>query len=306
MLTSVPEGQPFEVDTRLLYSPESSSGGETSAGHDSPADSRASTCDGSRGAGRVQFSLPAYRQSTNGSQPLFSDIGQAASVLSPLQQHMGPSHDGSSVSGLLSPQDVGASSWRSQQHAAGPQSSSQDYQQQQRQMRPSSAPLRGGGGGASGSRPARQLLLDDAAQFGVQGRTAGARTGVCGRSQVHSSIWVHQCNSRNHGALVWTLPGAWRRCSCPGYACHATTAAFLWLTAPCRHPQNKNKICVCSCPPARLPPRSADLLQHGRERRLEQLAQPRTELWQRCAHIKMQEEQEQLMVGYGWHCKLCF
>lgn len=41
----------------------------------------------------------------------------------------------------------------------------------------------------------------------------------------------------------------------------------------------------------------AELLRRGREGRLQQLAQPRTKLWQRCAEIKLLEEQEQLQVG---------
>ena len=42
---------------------------------------------------------------------------------------------------------------------------------------------------------------------------------------------------------------------------------------------------------------NADLLRQGREDRLQQLAQPRTDLWQRCARIRLQEEHEQLQVG---------
>lgn len=41
----------------------------------------------------------------------------------------------------------------------------------------------------------------------------------------------------------------------------------------------------------------AELLRRGQEGRLQQLAQPRTQLWQRCAEIKVLEEQEQLQVG---------
>ncbi|KAL4451782.1 hypothetical protein ABPG75_007444 [Micractinium tetrahymenae] len=214
MLSSVPEGQPFEIDTRLLYSPQSSVSGEAlrsaAGGADSQGDSPAST----RTASLDGFSLPAYRRSTDGRQPLFADLGQAATALSPLRHQRGSSGGGGA--GLLSPGGDGHR--RSQQHAAGPRAGQQQQQQQQgggrggRQPaghgpRPASAPLRPGSAG--GARPARQLLLDDVAERGVQGRTA-------------------------------------------------------------------------------------ELLRLGQEGRLQHLVQPRTALWQRCAEIKVLEEQEQL------------
>lgn len=236
MLSSVPAGQPFEIDTRLLYSPQSSSDGEA-AGHDSPVGSRSgrgASIDGGSTSG-AHFSLPAYRGSTDGFQPLYADLGQAASALGPLPGNPA-SHQRrqQQPNALLSPT---GDPWRSQQHAAGPLASTQQrhsqqqWQQQGRQVgsrgsqygeqspagsfggrssaRPTSAPLRGGGVAGGTSTQPRQLLLDDYAERGVQGRTA-------------------------------------------------------------------------------------DLLRQGRDNRLERLAQPRTGLWQRCAEIKVLEEQEQL------------
>jgi hypothetical protein len=42
---------------------------------------------------------------------------------------------------------------------------------------------------------------------------------------------------------------------------------------------------------------TAGLLQAGREARLQRLAQPRQELWERCARRKLEEEREELKVG---------
>ncbi|EFN55803.1 hypothetical protein CHLNCDRAFT_52023 [Chlorella variabilis] len=39
---------------------------------------------------------------------------------------------------------------------------------------------------------------------------------------------------------------------------------------------------------------AAELLRHGGDERIAQLAQPRTDLWQQCAHIRVQEENAQL------------
>lgn len=225
MLSSVPEGQPFEIDTRLLYSPQSSF---NAGGPDSPG-ARSSVQDGGAaeeqrdGGNRgVHFSLPAYRASTDGAQPLFAGIGQAAAALSPLP---GPGFSPSS-----------GSHWRSQQHAAGPPASPQHQQHgggstrgaQARHTpagsvgshtaghRPASAPLRGAGSSdssapSSGGR-ARQLLLDEVlSDGGIRGSTA-------------------------------------------------------------------------------------DLQRQGREDRIRQLSQPRTELWQRCAQIRVAEESAELQV----------
>ncbi|KAI7837508.1 hypothetical protein COHA_008644 [Chlorella ohadii] len=238
MLSNMPEGQPFEIDTRLLYSPRSSyvASGATSPsgrsmrsshdgcladlGHAAQQQARQRQQHGGGGGdGGSQFSLPAYRASTEGQHPLFADVEEAAAVLGPLHADQ-------------------PSPWRSQQHAAGPRTTAQQQQQQQQWdqqqrrpnsggagrlaavspggslaslgsagARPTSAPLRGPG--ATGSRRERQLLLDDALAQGVKGSTA-------------------------------------------------------------------------------------ELLRQGREERLQQLAQPRTQLWQRCAQIKALEEREEL------------
>lgn len=237
MLSSVPEGQPFEIDTRLLYSPQSSyvaSGATSPSGRSMRSSHDGGLADLGHAAahphsrqqqqewsdGGSQFSLPAYRASTEGQHPLFADVEEAAAAL-------GPMHGGD------------PSPWRSQQHAPGPRASAQQQQADGRQRRPASgttgrlaavspggslaslgssggrpasAPLRGPG--ASGGRSSRQLLLDDALARGVKGSTA-------------------------------------------------------------------------------------ELLRQGREDRLQQLAQPRTQLWQRCAQIKALEEREELQVG-GW------
>ena len=236
MLSSVPEGQPFEIDTRLLYSPQSSyvaSGATSPSGRSMRSSHEGSLADLGRAAhppgrqrqqqrdsgshGGSQFSLPAYRASTKGQHPLFAAVEEAAAALAPLHSDQ-------------------PSPWRSQQHAPGPRAAAQQQQQQQdgRQRRPTSggagrlAALSPGGSlgslGSGGSRPAsaplrgpgsragRQLLLDDALGQGVRGSTA-------------------------------------------------------------------------------------ELLRQGREERLQQLAQPRTQLWQRCAQIKALEEREELQVG---------
>ncbi len=255
MLSSMPEGQPFEIDTRLLYSPRSSyvaSGATSPSGRSMRSSHEGSLADlghavqqqsrqrqrhwGGGGDGGSQFSLPAYRASTEGQHPLFADVEEAAAALGPLHADQ-------------------PSPWRSQQHAAGPRTTAQQQRQQrqqrqqqqqqqqqrdQRQCRPSSggagrlaavspggslaslgsagarptsAPLRGPS--AAGSRRERQLLLDDALAQGVKGSTA-------------------------------------------------------------------------------------ELLRQGQEERLQQLAQPRTQLWQRCAQIKALEEREELQVGGLW------
>lgn len=202
MLSSVPEGQPFEIDTRLLYSPQSSVSGEAgrsaAGGEESRADSPASTRTGSLDG----FLLPAYRRSTDGRQPLFADVRQAATALSPLPHRRDSGIGGDE--GLPSP--AGRGSGRSQQHAAGPSADLQQQQQHQepngghgrRQTsghspvggqhrgRPSSAPLQPGFAG--GSRPARQLLLDDVAERGVQGRTAGMQGRCPSRECACSSL----------------------------------------------------------------------------------------------------------------------
>lgn len=174
MLSSVPAGQPFEIDTRLLYSPQSSCDDGSAAVRGSRRGSPNASIDG--GAG---FSLPAYRTSTDGRQALFADVGQAAAALSPQGhswQAAARQHE-AGTAGLSS--RGGDSSRRSQQHAPGPPPSAQQQQQyaghgQQAvrspggtrggDMRPASAP---------GRRPSRQLQLDDALGYGVHGRTAG-------------------------------------------------------------------------------------------------------------------------------------
>lgn len=188
MLSSVPEGQPFEIDTRLLYSPQSSVSGEaersSARGQDSRANSPLNTGTSSDG-----FLLPAYRRCTDGCQPLFSDLGQAATALSPLCHQRGSRN--SSNAGMLS--SNGDDPGRSQQHAAGPRTSLQQEQQQQgrrptggqslgrglsegRAARPFSTPLRPDSAGSA--RPARQLLLEDVAEREVQARRAGGQGGV--------------------------------------------------------------------------------------------------------------------------------
>lgn len=194
MLSSVPAGQPFEIDTRLLYSPQSSF---VASGQSSPrrcaASHGGSDAGGAAAQPHMHFSLPAYRRSTGGQQPLFADIGQAASALSPL-------HGGQ------------ASPWWPQQGADEAVAHPGQLRQEQPQpasrgatsSRPTSAP--------GSSQSARQLLLDDTLGQGVVGSTA-------------------------------------------------------------------------------------QLLRQGREERIQQLAQPRVHLWQRCAEIKVQEEREELQVG---------
>lgn len=162
LLSSVPDGQPFEIDTRLLYSPQSSyvasgqnSPGGRSACHEASMADWAAQQHG--GGGGEQFLLPAYRPTTHGQQPLFADIGQAAVALSPLSG--GP-----------------PSPWRSQQHAAGPLAGEQQEGQRASTSRPPArSPARSEGSRSAasarpGSAPSRQLRLDDAQ--GVQGSTA--------------------------------------------------------------------------------------------------------------------------------------
>ena len=198
MLSNVPEGQPFEIDTRLLYSPQSSyvaSGATSPSGRSMRSSHEGSLADLGRAAllpgrqrqrqrgagshGGSHFSLPAYRASTEGQHPLFADVEEAAAALGPLHGDQ-------------------PSPWRSQQHAPGPRAGTQQQQEQQqregRQRRPNSggagglAALSPGGSlgslGSGGSRPAsaplrgpgsragRQLLLDDAVGQGVRGSTA--------------------------------------------------------------------------------------------------------------------------------------
>lgn len=255
MLTSVPEGQPFEIDTRLLYSPQSS---YVTSGESSPS-GRSASQEGHvlGGSAADAFSLPAYRPSTDGRQPLYADLGQAASALGPL-----PGGGGSS------------SPWRQQQHTAGPRANPQQQQQLQSSSRlrvrspaggprPASAPLwnasgsQGGSPASSGGRHSRQLLLDDVvAEGSVQGRTAG------------------ECLCCTAAAL--------------------RVQHFLRLRAGCHVSFSRCCVTLHACPPPRPP---AELLRWGREERLQQLAQPRTELWQRCANIRVQEERAELQVG---------
>ncbi|PRW56897.1 hypothetical protein C2E21_4317 [Chlorella sorokiniana] len=222
MLSNVPEGQPFEIDTRLLYSPRSSyvaSGATSPSGRSMRSSHDGGWADlglaavqhphaaqrqqqGGRGDGSSQFSLPAYRASTEGQHPLFAGVEEAAAALGPLHGD-------------------DPSPWRSQQHAAGPPTSTQQQQQQWngRQQRPSSgaagrlaavspsgslgslgsggarpvsAPQRGPG--ASGSRQGRQLLLDDALALGIKGSTAellrqGREERLAQLSQPRTHLW---------------------------------------------------------------------------------------------------------------------
>jgi hypothetical protein len=97
MLSSVPAGQPFEIDTSLLYSPQRSvAGGDVDRGSPTACsysqDSLAwdelllqqRCASGVAGSSNAQFSLPAHRPCTNGQLPLFVSINQAATALSPL------------------------------------------------------------------------------------------------------------------------------------------------------------------------------------------------------------------------------
>ena len=98
LLDGVPDGQPFEIDARLLYSPEPSvSGSAHSKRRQSSSLAGSSSAYASVDAEGWQqprqsggFTLPAYRPATQGAAPLVGDLGAAAFLLSPLQPPSAP------------------------------------------------------------------------------------------------------------------------------------------------------------------------------------------------------------------------
>ena len=229
MLSSVPEGQPFEIDTRLLYSPQSifhAGGPDNPGARSSIQDGGSADQQRSGGNSGVHFSLPAYRPSTDGAQPLYAGIGQAAAALSPLPGH------GLRVSS--------SSHWRSQQHAAGPPASPQHQQQ---------------GGGSSKSVQARHTLAGSVGSHAAGQRPASAPLRGAGSSDSSAP----STGSRVRQLLLDDdVPS--------GSGIRRSTAA--------------------------------DLLSRAREDRIRQLSQPRTELWQRCAQIRVAEQSAELQVGW--------
>ena len=223
LLSSVPEGQPFEIDAGLLYSPQSSynagdldSPGSYGGGGGGNDDGASGGCD------TLNFSLPAYCGSTDGRQPLYVDLGQAATALSPLR------------GGGSRGRHAAAASWTQPlQQAAGqgdgwqsaPGVSAVD-------ARPASAPLPWEAPSSSGgSRSARQLLLDEVKA------TAGSQ---------HQGVAAAATEEEAAAAAAPTIAAAAAAVASPGD-------------------------------------------------RLHRLAQPRTQLWQRCAERRVQEEQAELL-----------
>lgn len=226
MLSSVPAGQPFEIDTSLLYSPQPSvAGGDVDRGSPTACsysqDSLAwdelllqqRCASGVAGSSNAQFSLPAHRPCTNGQLPLFVSIDQAAAALSPL-----PS------AGYLA---TGAAASSQQPQEAG-----------------NAAPL---GSQQHASEPPLMSQLEEPQHSGHDRCTSGRHSPAAHLSSCRSSSGSLS-GLENH----------------TGVDPHVGTAVAA---------------------------------RQRREDRVAQLACPRTNLWQKCARIRAQEEDAELQVG---------